>query len=129
GGQSRACLDAVLDSPGDGGRLTEQCLALGDVEIRLIQREALDERRDLMKHPENLPRYLAVALHPGGNANGVRAEAQRRMHRHGRAHAESADLVARRRDHSAPAGPSDDDWFADELRVIPLLYRRIKGVH
>src|SRR2546429_3691311 len=85
-----------------------------DIEKRLIERQALNERGDLVKDTEDLPRDLLVTLHPRPDADGVRAQAQRRAHRHRRAHAEFADFVAGRRHHSATARPAHDDRPAGE---------------
>ncbi len=44
-------------------------------------------------------------------------------------HAEAAHLVARGRDHAAPAGAADDHGLAGELRPVVLLDGRVERVH
>jgi len=114
--------DAALDTPRDGDRVPEKLLAGRDIEKRLIERQALNQRGDLVKDAENLPRNLLVTLHPRPDADGMRAQAQCRAHRHRRAHAEFADLVAGCRHHPAAARPPDDNRLAGERCVVALLH-------
>ena len=60
----------------------------------------------------------------------LRAEPHGARHRHRRAHAERARLVARRRDDAALVGvAADGDRLAAQRRVVALLDGRVEGVH
>jgi hypothetical protein len=48
---------------------------------------------------------------------------------HRRPHAERARFVAGRRHQAALAGSADGDRLAAEIRIVPLLDRRVEGVH
>ena len=87
---------------------------LGDVEVRLVERQRLDERRDRPEDREHLLRDRAVLLEVGRDDRQLRAEPDGARHRDRRPHAERARLVAGGRDDAArlpasrrppPAGP------------------------
>ena len=82
-------------------RRPEQLEARREVEKRLVQRQAFDLRRELMKHREHLVRDFLVTAHARRDADGVRAAAQSFAHRHRRVHAETAHFIACRCDHAA----------------------------
>jgi hypothetical protein len=48
---------------------------------------------------------------------------------HRRPHPELARLVARSGDDPALPGPAHGDWFAAQVGIVPLLDRRIEGIH
>src|SRR6185312_3764353 len=112
GGEPGAYPDAVFDPPGDRGGFAEQRSALRDIEVRLVEGEALDERRDLVEHAEDFPGDLTVTLHARRDADCCGTKAQCRVHRHGGPYTEFTHFVVGRGDHSAPAGPADDHRFA-----------------
>ena len=103
---------------------------LGHVEIRLVERQRLDPRRHRAEDLEHRLRRGAVLLEVGPDDRQVRAQADRARHRHRRAHAEGASLVAGRR-HHAPASraAADRHGLAAQRRVVALLDRRVEGVH
>jgi hypothetical protein len=70
-----------------------------------------------------------VDLEAGLNEDEVRALAFRRHRRHGRADAELAGFVARRRHDATLAGSADGDRLAAKLRIIPLFDGCVEGVH
>jgi hypothetical protein len=64
-----------------------------------------------------------------GEERGVRAKSLRANRGHGGTHAKPSGFVGRGADHGAIAAPGNNDRLAAQLRIIALLYRRIKGVH
>lgn len=122
-------MDALLDSEGDGLRRSLERDARGDVEKRLVERQALDQRRELVKDREHLLRHFLVAAHARWNAHRVGTAAQRFAHRHRRVHAEAAHLVTGR-GYDAPAPrAADDDGFALQLWIVVLFDGRVKRIH
>ena len=103
---------------------------VGDVEVGLVERERLDQRRHLAIDREDLQRHRAVFLELGPDDDQVRAQAHGMRHRHGRADAELARLVAGRRD-DAPAGRRTAHHHRPppQRRVVALFHGRVEGVH
>ena len=91
-----------------------------DVEERLVDREALDERGGVLEDSVELLARLRIGGHARRNDDRFGAETSRPGAAHGRAHAPSLRLVARG-EHDAPA---DDHRAATEARVVTLLHRR-----
>ena len=80
------------------------------------------------KTPKTVRRDLLVARHARPHAHRVRAQPQRRAHRHRRVHAEAAHLVARRRHDAAPAVPADDERLPGEAAGRRAA-RRMRRTH
>jgi len=78
-----------------------------------------------------VPAHLAanpdIFGHVGPDDGGGGAQRQGLEHRHGRADAEGAGDVARRRDHAALAA-ANDDRLVGKLRVIALFHGRVERV-
>ena len=101
----------------------------GHVKIGLVQRQRLDDRRVLGEDLADLLGDRLVDLEARLHEDQVRTLPLRGHRRHGRPDAELAGFVARRR-HDAPlAGSADGDRLAAEIRIVPLLDRRVEGVH
>ena len=110
-----------------GGR--QAAPVLRDIEIGLIQRQRLDQRRVIGKDRVDLPRDGAIDVEARRHEHQFGALAHRRDRRHGRADAEGARLVARR-GHDPPLGAvSDRDGTPSKRRDITLFDRRIERVH
>ena len=90
-----------------------------DVEERLVDGEALDERRGVLEDPVERLARLRIGGHAWRDDDRFGAETARPGSAHGRAHSVGLGLVARG-EHDAPA---DDHWAAAEARVVPLLDR------
>ena len=129
GRELRAGADLSLDAARDADRVTLERETRGDVEKGLVQRQAFDHRRVFVKYREDLVRHLAVHRHARPDADGMRTAAQRFADRHGRAHAELAHFVARRRDHAAVAGAADDDRLAAQFGPVALFHGRVERIH
>ena len=129
---------------GEGGRLEDRRFqaprdrhaerlvprVLRDVEVRLVERERLDERRHRAVEIEDLLRDGGVALEVGTHDRERGAEAHRARHRNRRAHAELSSLVARGRDDAAALGiPADGNGPSPERGIVALLDGRVEGVH
>ena len=130
GGQSRRGTDLFLEAPGDvdGERFVPR--VLGDVEVRLVERERLHQRGDGAEEAEHGCRYGAVLREVGRDNDEVRAEADAPGPSTSRPDAEGARLVAGRRHHAAPLGPAADrDRLAPQLGPIALFDGRVERVH
>ena len=90
-----------------------------DVEERLVDGEALDERGGVLEDSVERLARLRIGGHARRHDDRLGAETSRPGAAHGRAHAPSLGLVARG-EHDAPA---DDHGAATEARVVPLLDR------
>jgi len=75
----------------------------GDVEVGLVQRQRLDDRRVLFEDLADLLTDRLVDLEAGLHEDQVWALPLRRHRRHRRAYAELARFVARGRHHAALA--------------------------
>ena len=103
-GQPGGLADLLLEPPRHGHAERFAPRVLGDVEIRLVERQRLDQRRDLAVEREDLLRHGAVLLEVRADDHQRRAQAHGARHRDRRAHAERPRLVARRRDDAALVG-------------------------
>ena len=77
----------------------------GHVEERLVQPDGLDQRRDVVQDPVQLPADLGVAAVAAGQEDGMRAELPGSHRRHGRMHPVDAGFVGARRHHAAGPAP------------------------
>ena len=75
------------------------------------------------------PRHGPIAGKIWWKKDGIGAKALCAYHGHGRANSKMASFVRRGADHRARTAPGNDHGPATQLRVIPLLHRRIEGVH
>ena len=100
------------------------------VQISLVDRRHLDQRRKLGENPVHLFRTLAIARGMTVDEDGLRAEFRCGAQRHGRMNAKLARLIGRGRHHPALIGLSaDHDRLAGEGRIKQLLDRNKEGVH
>ena len=125
----RPLTDAALDFARNVLRAAEGALARGHVEKRLVERESLHQRRELVEHGEDLLRHRAVMTDARMHHDRLGATAQRFACRHCRVHAELADFVARGCDDATIAAATHDDGFAAQLRVVALLDRCVERIH
>ena len=94
------------------------------IEERLVDRQPLDERRDVVEDAVRRLARRGVRLHPRRHDDRVRAEAPRPTERHRRLHAEGLGLVTRREDDAG----ADDHRQPAQARVVALLDRRVERV-
>src|SRR5690606_39124386 len=125
----RALEDPRLDGARDRHLIAVQGAARGHVEEGFVEREALDQRRDLVKHREHFAGYGLIVRHARRDADGLRAQLQRAAHGHRRVHAVAAHHVVRRRDHAAAADAYDDHRLAAHCGLVAFLDRRLERVH
>ena len=95
-----------------------------DVEERLVDRQALDERRRVVEHAVHGLARLRVGGEPRPDDDRLRAEPLRLRAAHRRVDAVRLRLVARR-EHDAAA---DDHRAPPQARIVPLLDRREERV-
>ena len=81
GGQAGRLPDRLLDAPGDGHPERLAPRVLGDVEIRLVERQRLDERRDAAIDGEHLLRDAPILLKVRPDDDERRAETHGARHR------------------------------------------------
>ena len=98
------------------------------IEERLVDRQRLDQRRQLLHSLADVATDARVFRHVGRQDDRLRAEPQRAAGRHRRAHAEGARDVAAGGDDAAPPAAPDDHRLVDEIRTVALLDRRVEGV-
>jgi hypothetical protein len=95
-----------------------------NVEERLVDRQALHERRRLLEDLEDRLARLGIRRHPRLDDDRVRAQAPRLAAAHRRADATRLGLVAGRQHDPHP----DDYRAAAQARVVALLDRGVEGV-
>src|SRR5271166_3037607 len=129
GRQTRLLEDSRANLLG-GRRGTRQAApVLRHIEIGLVERQRLDQRRVLNKNSMDLARNGAIDVEARRHEHQFRALTHRRGRRHGRTHAEGAGLVTRR-GHDPPLGAvSNRDGAPSKRRVVALFNRRIERVH
>ena len=129
-GQAGVGANAFLQPARDRRRERLAPRVLRDVQVRLVERQRLDERRHLAEDREHGVRRGLVAREIRPHDDERRAEAHGLGHRHRRADAERARLVARRRhDAAAIRLAADGQRLAAQRRVVALLDRRVERVH
>ena len=128
-GQPGVRQDSLLDAPGNLDGLSVRRNPLTDVQERLVQRQAFDDRRDLPEDRENYRGNFLIAGNPRLDDRGVRAKLQRAAHRHCRVDAVFSRFITGCRDYAAGPGAAHQDGFVLEFRVIAFFHRRIKGIH
>ena len=110
--------------PGDVDRRPADPPEAADVEERLVDRDALDERRGPLEHLEHRLAGLGVGRHPGRDDDQVGAEPPGEAPAHRPAHAVRLGLVAGGEDDAA----ADRDRPAPQRRVVALLDGREEAV-
>jgi hypothetical protein len=95
-----------------------------DVEERLVDRQALHQRRGLPEHLEDRLARRRVRRHPRRHHDRLRTQLPGLPPTHRRAHAASLGLVAGRKHHAT----SDDHRPTTQPRIVPLLDRRVERV-
>lgn len=122
--QAELGLHAAADGSGYLLRRPEQMRAAGDVCKGFIDRDALDQRREIIEH---LDRGIAEALifaEAAADEDQLRAELARLTAGHAAAHAEDLRLIGGGKHHAA----ADRDRLAAQRRVEQLLDRGVEGV-
>jgi hypothetical protein len=107
-----------------------QALGARHVEISLVYRSHLDQRRKVAEHFMHLGGILAIALGMAIHKNRLRTEFRRGAQRHGRVHAKLARRVGGCRDHAAlVALPAHYYRLAFQRWVKQFLHGDEEGVH
>src|SRR6185295_1367833 len=130
GGEVELLLDRPLDARRDvhGERLAPA--VLGHVQIRLVERERLHQRRHRVEDRHHAAGGFLVLGEVRRHDHKLRTQAHRARHRHRRSHAELPRLVARRGHHAARLGrAADDQRLAAQLGMVSALDGRIESVH
>ena len=82
-------------------------LGAGKIEIGFVQRQRLDQRRQLPHQAADFPRDFDIKAHARLDDHGVGAQLAGLEHRHGRAHAIAPRDIAGGGDHAARAAAHD----------------------
>ncbi len=128
GGQLQLGGDGGTDGRGHGGAAAEQLLAAGDVQKRLIQRQALHQWGVARKDGKNLRTDGAVQRLARRHHHRLRAALQGGVHGHGGMHPKGARLVGGGA-HHASVGAAHQHRTAAQGGVLALLHGGKKGVH
>ena len=112
------------DRSRDLRRRAEQMRAAGDVGEGLVDRDALDQRREVAEHADRGVAEPLVLLEMPADEDQLRAKLARPPARHAAVHAEGLRLVGRGEHHPA----ADGDRLAAQRRVEQLLDRGVEGV-
>src|ERR1700726_3482424 len=109
---------------------TVQALSPGHVEIGLIYRSHLDQRRKTAEHFMYLLRILAIAIRMPVYKNRLRTELRRRPQRHGRVHAKLPRRIGSGGDHApfVPL-PAYHHRLAFQRRIKQFFDGHEEGVH
>ncbi len=108
------------------GEAVQACGA-GKIEEGFVDRQRLDERREVEHARAHLAPGGGVFRHVRPHHLGVGAQPPRLEHRHRRAHPVGAGDVAGGGDDAAVAA-ADDQRLVAQCRIVALLDRRIEGV-
>src|SRR5262249_27168541 len=106
---------------GNIGRRGDALKIIGNIEIGLIERQRLNDRRVLCENRANLRRNLFIDIEPRLDQNKFRASPVRRYRRHGRAGTEFARFIARGRHHAPLERAADGNRLATQLRIVALF--------
>ena len=99
-----------------------------EIEIGLVQRHRLHERRRLQEQRANGAARRLVFRHVGRDHHRMRAQLQRLPHRHRRTRPKFPRDIARRHHHPAPAGMADDHRLIQKRGIVALFHRGIERV-
>ena len=99
------------------------------IEIGLVERQWLNERRIVRKDRTDLLRHRSIDIKARRHEHQFGAFAPGRDRGHCRVHAVFARLVTRGSHHAPRSAAADGDRDPAQRRIIALLHRRIKGVH
>jgi hypothetical protein len=89
----------------------------------------VDQVRVAFEYLPHAMRDHSIAYEIRRDKDCAGTQAFRSYCRHGRAHTESPGFIGSGAHDRSAALPSDNHGLAAQLRIIPLLYRSIKGVH
>ncbi len=116
--------DAAADRRGDVLRGPADASEPADTEERLVDADALHDRRRVVEDVEDLAAGLHVGVEPRPDHDGVRAEPARLVAGHRRAHSPRLGLVAGGQHHASP----DQDGASSQGGIVPLLDRGVERV-
>src|SRR5947209_9059206 len=109
--QSALALDLVAQPNGDALGRSHQRILAGAIQVRLIQRDRLDDRRVVVEDVEDRARRFPIRLEVTGHEDRLWTQAPGAAERHRRAHAEGPGLIRRGCDDTPLTGyarPTDD---------------------
>src|SRR5207248_3992145 len=99
-------------------------------EISFIDGHWLNLSATLREDFHDLDRLAFVFLHPWRNENAFGTKPAGGDARHGGADAEFSGFITRGANHAALSwGAADNNRFASERGIIPLLDRGVEGIH
>ena len=98
--------------------------AAGDVGKGLVDRDPLDQRREVAENGDRRVAEALVVAEMPADEDELRTQRPRRASRHAAADPEGLGLVGRRQDHAA----ADGDRLSEKSRIKQLFDGRIEGV-
>ena len=129
--QAAARLDLVPESEGNRLRRPHQRFLAGQVQVGLVQRDRLDERRVAVEDPEDRLRGLAIGGEVAGHEDRGGAEAAGPAEGHRRPHPEGARLVRGGGHHAAfpgHPGAANNHRLPTKLGAAQLFHRGVEGI-
>ena len=101
------------------------------IEIRFIERERLDQRREAMQDcRESAADFPPINIEARWQHDQIRTALQRHESRHGRADAKLSRFVIAGRQHAATiACAAHADRFSAQLRLIAHFNRGVEAIH
>jgi hypothetical protein len=121
--------DPCPDFFGDLCRRDDALEVFGDIEIRLVERQWLDDRRVFGENLPDLQRDRLVSVEPRRNEDQIRAFPLGCDRRHRRMHAELARFIACGRNDTAFARSADRDRLPAQFRIVALFDRCVERIH
>ena len=112
----------------DFRRRNDALEVFGNIEIRLVKRQRLDDRRVFGEDLSDLERDRFVDVEPGTYKDQIRAFSPGDHRRHRGVHAELSCFVARGRDDAAFARTTDRDRLSAQLRIVALFDRCVERI-
>ncbi|MNN15116.1 hypothetical protein D3C81_1282120 [compost metagenome] len=109
------------------GRAAVEAFRARQVDPGLVQRQGLDQGRQLADRAEDALALGHILAEVGLDDDGVRTGLERLIHGHGRADAVQPRHIAGGRDHATLAA-ADDDRLVAQLGPVALLDRGVEGV-
>ena len=129
GGQARLLADGRPDFLRNRRRRTSIHHRRCHIEIGLVERQRLNERRIACEDGADLLRHRSVDIKTRRHEHKLGTLAPGRDRGHCRVHTKFARLVTRGSHHAARSAATDGDRKPAQCRIVALLHRRIERVH
>ena len=119
-----------MEQVGGAERRAQQAFRAGHIQIRLVDRSHLDQRREAIQHFKDAAGVFTIALRVAFDENGLRTVLVGGAQRHGGMHAEFARFVRGGGD-DAPliTFATHHNRLAAQIRIVEFFHRHEERVH